>query len=512
MKKKTNKWLKCLTAGVLAVAVFAQTATAGWVDDWMTNSTSPGSFAGEKRGYFTGGGFSARWRTGTEPLVTVTSPSFKAGCGGIDVMMGGFGFVNADQLVAKLQTILSAAPAVAFDMALKAYCPQCSETIKAVNAVVDRLNGLQLNDCAAAKGAVAVMADPFVKGTRLEEQASVAKTEAWTSTGLGQLYSETMKSGERIAKAWNGAGSTPEAKAAQQSIIDQLSGCPAELKKLVGVDGSGGGSLLDRLGASHGLNSDYIEQVRGFVGDVYIVSPTDSNGSFKAISVEPCTENKSASIEDLTKGLLAAKKIGPATSPDLRAAGCYIPNESTGKLEKWVGDSMRRVAKQLKERKPLSKQEDAFIGADGGLGVGLLLKTAVPQNIEEAIIQKTTKIVANGMAYRLFFDLLTLTAPMTGTIDSMLTSGMNAVPGKDPKSCKKELVAEIFGSHALVSFKDNTVGSLNDLKIAYETAIREAMAIETLLAEYRSFNNQMADMLTKSFGLTRGAQARIAGR
>ena len=35
---------------------------AGWVDDWLQQKTetSPGYFEGQKRGYFTGGSFSAR--------------------------------------------------------------------------------------------------------------------------------------------------------------------------------------------------------------------------------------------------------------------------------------------------------------------------------------------------------------------------------------------------------------------------------------------------------------------
>ena len=78
-------------------------------------------------------------------------PRIKSGCGGIDVFMGGFSFMNTDYLVNKLQAILAGAPAVAFDLALKTLCEQCSNTIKNFEALADKLNSMQFDECAASK-------------------------------------------------------------------------------------------------------------------------------------------------------------------------------------------------------------------------------------------------------------------------------------------------------------------------------------------------------------------------
>lgn len=70
---------KMCAALLIAIMLTTLPARAGWVDDWLTQSTSnpPDYFAGQKRGYYAGGSFSARWpNTATYPL-TVEPPRIK---------------------------------------------------------------------------------------------------------------------------------------------------------------------------------------------------------------------------------------------------------------------------------------------------------------------------------------------------------------------------------------------------------------------------------------------------
>jgi conjugative transfer pilus assembly protein TraH len=89
-----------LVAGLAASA--PGSATAGWVDAWAAQKTetSPGYFEGQQRGYYTGGGFSARWNLQNDYLWSVTAPKLKTGCGGIDAFMGGFSFLSRDSIKA----------------------------------------------------------------------------------------------------------------------------------------------------------------------------------------------------------------------------------------------------------------------------------------------------------------------------------------------------------------------------------------------------------------------------
>lgn len=54
---------------------------AGFVDDWLQqkSETSGGYFEGQKRGYLTGGSFSARWQTGSDYLLSLQTPKLKFG-------------------------------------------------------------------------------------------------------------------------------------------------------------------------------------------------------------------------------------------------------------------------------------------------------------------------------------------------------------------------------------------------------------------------------------------------
>ena len=122
---KDKRFFQRLLASFLVLAILpwplgTGVLRAGWVDDWLQQKTetSPGYFEGQKRGYFTGGSFSARWQQSNDYLFTAMPPKIKAGCGGIDVFLGGFSYLNFEYLVTKLQRIMQAAPAAAFDIAL----------------------------------------------------------------------------------------------------------------------------------------------------------------------------------------------------------------------------------------------------------------------------------------------------------------------------------------------------------------------------------------------------------
>ena len=89
---------------LFALTILAPVIVSGaWVDDWITQktTTSPNYFSGQQRGYYSGGSFSARWPNTTSYPLTVEIPRIKSGCGGIDMFMGGYSFMNKDYLVSK---------------------------------------------------------------------------------------------------------------------------------------------------------------------------------------------------------------------------------------------------------------------------------------------------------------------------------------------------------------------------------------------------------------------------
>ncbi|MEJ2743442.1 MAG: conjugal transfer protein TraH, partial [Gammaproteobacteria bacterium] len=141
---------------VTVFSLFCGTSGAfgrSWLDDWVYSktTTTSGNYYGQSRGYFTAGSFSARWPMSNEHLIDFQPPRIASGCGGIDLFGGGLSFLDSDRLVQKFQSVIQAAPAVAFDMALKTMCKECSDTMRTLEMMVNHLNGLVQSDCQMAK-------------------------------------------------------------------------------------------------------------------------------------------------------------------------------------------------------------------------------------------------------------------------------------------------------------------------------------------------------------------------
>ena len=145
---------------IMLVLVFcsAPLLADDWVDNWISQSTysRPNTYDTQQRGYFTGGKLSIRYRQDIDHLINVSPPSFKKGCGGIDLFGGSINYLDADRLIAKFETIMGGALATyAYDLALNVLCEPCAKEIKSLEALVDRINQLQIDDCKATKAIVA---------------------------------------------------------------------------------------------------------------------------------------------------------------------------------------------------------------------------------------------------------------------------------------------------------------------------------------------------------------------
>jgi len=224
---RVNRLKKTVTVALAAMLLAPPQAGAGWVDDWLTQNTSnpPDYFAGQKRGYYSGGSFSARWPNNATYPITVEPPRIKSGCGGIDIFLGGFSFLNFEYLVEKLQRILMSGGAVAFDLALKTLCEPCATSIKSFEAIADKLNGLQLDECTAAKDIRAVLQSSdgqgFASMDTVERRLGNAIKENKLSQGIADLYqtiTEEDRANQNLAQ--------------KPDVLRAVSGCNAEIKEI----------------------------------------------------------------------------------------------------------------------------------------------------------------------------------------------------------------------------------------------------------------------------------------
>src|SRR5438309_755089 len=66
---------------------------------FSNNETAPNAYQSQEAGYYSGGSLFARDSVRDVQIVQIDLPSFRSGCGGIDLFTGGFSFVNSQQLV-----------------------------------------------------------------------------------------------------------------------------------------------------------------------------------------------------------------------------------------------------------------------------------------------------------------------------------------------------------------------------------------------------------------------------
>jgi conjugative transfer pilus assembly protein TraH len=122
-----------------------------------SNVTTPGSFQDQAAGFYTGGSIVTRNAVRNAQIATVQMPGFRAGCGGIDLWMGGFSHIKSDQLVEMLRNIGSAAASYAFMLAMQTVSPQIYNILNEINNLASQINQTNINTCEVAATAVGGM-------------------------------------------------------------------------------------------------------------------------------------------------------------------------------------------------------------------------------------------------------------------------------------------------------------------------------------------------------------------
>lgn len=198
-----RKKIFCL---VLLLLIFSgHPAHADWFSD-LTNdihTNSPAAWEGQKRGYFTGGGFSLRSQTSREPLLNIQAPRVSAGCGGIDVFWGAFSYLQPEYLIQAFQNIMSAAPAYAFKLALQQLCDPCDDVMSALQQMAQAINNIALDECGSAQALVNLGGDAIASMLGMDSQTSSSAFGNWVSDKTDKLTAGFQKFNDEVRKLQN---------------------------------------------------------------------------------------------------------------------------------------------------------------------------------------------------------------------------------------------------------------------------------------------------------------------
>lgn len=163
MKKPTIKpILVSILLASMSHSAIAANAISKQMDDAfgsLSNVTSPKAYDTARRGVFSGGQVFIKNPTKRVTPVTVTAPSFSAGCGGIDIYGGSFSFINADQMIETFQAIGSNALGYGIKLAVQAGCPTCEQVMTSLEKTAQMINSMNIDSCQAAQGIVGAGVD-----------------------------------------------------------------------------------------------------------------------------------------------------------------------------------------------------------------------------------------------------------------------------------------------------------------------------------------------------------------
>ncbi len=142
---------------VVPTFLCVQTAGAGFVKDYfdatqaMSNVTEAGVREAGAVSTVTGGGFVYRTpRTDFVPF-SVTPPSLKAGCGGIDLFLGAFSIPSREEFVSFLKSVGTSLPGLAFQLALQTMAPDLNEQVGRYADLIRSYTNRYTDSCEAAR-------------------------------------------------------------------------------------------------------------------------------------------------------------------------------------------------------------------------------------------------------------------------------------------------------------------------------------------------------------------------
>ncbi len=170
--------LRRTIAATLVLSTLASPAIANVsqsMQDWFNdigaygNVTGANAYRGQTMNFYSGGSLYMRTPVRNYQLASISPPSFRAGCGGIDLFAGSFSFINKEQFVALLRNIGNNAIGAAFNMALCSMSPDLCDLLKYLQDQASKMNNLNINSCQAAEGIVTAAGSMLTDKTQEKE-------------------------------------------------------------------------------------------------------------------------------------------------------------------------------------------------------------------------------------------------------------------------------------------------------------------------------------------------------
>lgn len=269
------------------------------------NASQSAAYQGQSAGFYTGGSLYGRDRVRDVQLMSVNLPTIRSGCGGIDLFMGGFSFVNSQGLTDAMKSVMSNAAGYAFNLGLETVTPQIASSMKYIEGIANGVNRMNINSCETAAGLVGAV---------------------WPKTHQAQL--QTCEDVGVNSGKYKDYAEAREACGAGGELSSTLSGASGPYQGMAFVRGNLAWKALSQNGLFSG-DTQLSEFLMSISGTVILNNSGGSDGSPQDLMVLPSL----ATNADMLKALLhgGAATIYACDSTD--ANGCLQPSTTEASID-----------------------------------------------------------------------------------------------------------------------------------------------------------------------------------
>lgn len=373
---------KKVIAWAVAAAILSQAANAGdngmqqLFDDMGTfgNVTGPGAYRAQGMNVVTGGNLFMRTPQRNYNPGSVTLPSLKMGCGGIDLYAGSFSFISKSELVSMMKNIGSSAVSYAFKLALDSISPQINKTLTELQQTAQDLNAMNINSCEAGEAVARGVAGDWQRSAQY-----FAKVTA-PVTGLFTDHSEAREAVQ---------GDNAKVNAAISAVTDPATRAQVQ-------PGNIAWRALSRLA---GLDVDDRKILMALSGTTIISS--DQTSTVAPLYKEPKAITIQQFIRGNQNGKLPVYGCLDSTTPE----GCLVLSDdelAVTPFAQKVEAKLLAIADKFKNNIALTTDEIAFINITGlPVYKALAVSTAAPNvGLDTIWIGKYADLIAAEYAYQ----------------------------------------------------------------------------------------------------------------
>ena len=348
----------------------------------LGNVTSPGAFRGQTMNVYTGGDLQIRAPIRNYQLWSVSLPSIKSSCGGVDAYLGSFSFINKAQFKAMLQQVGNNTVGLLFQSALASINPLIASKLEWLQNLTKDMGNFNRSSCQMAQQAV----------DGISGQLNMSASSTCISLAM-TVYGEDQQAAQERCKS-NAPAVNTDAKASADPDIKKLAGRNVNL-------------IWDAL-ANTTLSKQEKEMFMNIAGTVVLTDALDNNG-------KPANPKLYDPSVDSLKTLLNGNDVG-APPDKIRITGWWTCPDAECLAP--VRDTIDVTSFTTYARLTLVSLRDKMFAANvspTGSEVGFVNMTSVPvyrmmavgymgsrgtdSTVVDTLISKYAPLIAHDYAY-----------------------------------------------------------------------------------------------------------------